>query len=267
MTFKLKKDEKYLFATDLDGTFLSRNDGSFHILNYEAVNKIKEAGHKFVIATGRSWWWTQKIYSQLNVVDAVIHFSGAQVYHPLDPNFKEYTNFIPVDIAIKILRKLNVLDYARIVRILGIEKQAEITSKEDIDLINFDVFEFCFILPNQTSEQETKNVSFFKEIQEKIPEYIFRLWKYSTEDHITISPKGTNKAVSLEYVAKHYGIDQKNVIYFGDNINDLDALKWTGYGYAPKNAIEKAKEVADEVLEKENWEGAVAKKIIELIDR
>jgi len=51
---KLKKNEKYLFATDLDGTFLSLNDGSMHIANYEAVRKVQETGNHFVIATGRS---------------------------------------------------------------------------------------------------------------------------------------------------------------------------------------------------------------------
>jgi len=82
---------------------------------------------------------------------------------------------------------------------------------------------------------------------------------------LVISPKETNKAKALMKISKYYKVPQSNVIYFGDNVNDLEALKSAGYSFAPANAQKIAKDAADEVLELTNNEGAVPKKIIELL--
>ena len=98
---------------------------------------------------------------------------------------------------------------------------------------------------------------------------MIRAWTFDfspTETQIIISPKGTNKATALEKISKYYNVPRKNIIYFGDNVNDIEALKWAGYSFAPSNAKDIAKEAADEVLPLSNNEGAVSKKIIELLE-
>gem|GEM_PF-2299294 len=58
--------------------------------------------------------------------------------------------------------------------------------------------------------------------------FIIRTWSFDSnpyESQLVISPKETNKAKALMKISKYYKVPQSNVIYFGDNVNDLEALK------------------------------------------
>ena len=61
---------------------------------------------------------------------------------------------------------------------------------------------------------------------------------------IDLVHKGINKAKGVADMLKYYGIDQKDLIAFGDGENDIGMLEACGYSYAMKNANEKTKAVA-----------------------
>ena len=44
-----------------------------------------------------------------------------------------------------------------------------------------------------------------------------------------------NKLLRLEYLMKKYNYKKENIAYIGDDINDLDALKFAGLSAAPPN--------------------------------
>jgi hydroxymethylpyrimidine pyrophosphatase-like HAD family hydrolase len=56
-------------------------------------------------------------------------------------------------------------------------------------------------------------------------------------------------------------------MFFGDNLNDYDAVKWAGVGVAVANAKDKLKEVADVILDETNDQGAVGKFLLELLEK
>ncbi|NOQ50554.1 MAG: HAD-IIB family hydrolase [Mycoplasmataceae bacterium] len=263
--FKLNKKEKYIFATDLDGTFLSEYNCGMSINNYKAVNKIKEAGHHFILCTGRSWWWTKMIYEQLELTDPTIHFSGALTHNTSDLDVKIYRNNIPKEVVKNLVKELNLLEHVVEFIVNGRKKQAQFTLGDDIDDLFFNAYEVIFQLKHGNKHEEL-----IKIIEKKLGEkYLIRVWTQSTSTKnidCVISPAETNKSVGLESIAKQLKIPQKNVIYFGDNINDIEALEWAGMSYVMKNGIKEAKDVADEVLLLNNNEAGVAKKIIELLD-
>ena len=60
-----------------------------------------------------------------------------------------------------------------------------------------------------------------------------------------IMPKGLSKGNSLLEIAKYYNIDQKDIIAFGDELNDETMIEVAGTGVAMGNAVEKIKEIAD----------------------
>ncbi len=267
MTFKLNKGERYIFATDLDGTFLHPLNHSLHIDAFEAVEKIKEAGHHFVITTGRSWWWTQTLYEQLGSIDASVHFSGAFVHHPHDDEFVTFKQGISQVVIKDLVSKLPLWDYVTHVQAVGRKHHASWTNGDDLSKIFFNAYEYIMLV--DTSKKDIDE--FQKEITEVVGEgYFMRVWERMVPGHsftaVVLSPAGTTKSEGLKKVAEYYDVPRENVIYFGDNINDLDALVWAGHSYAPKNATEQAIENADEVLELTDAEGAVPKKMIELID-
>ena len=49
---------------------------------------------------------------------------------------------------------------------------------------------------------------------------------------IEIVKSGLNKAVGIQKVADYYQIDQKNIIAFGDEDNDLEMIEYAGVGVA-----------------------------------
>ncbi len=267
MTFKLNKDDRYIFATDLDGTFLHPFNHTLHIKSFEAVRKIKEAGHHFVITTGRSWWWTKTIYDQLESIDASIHFSGAFVHHPHNDDFSTYKQGISQTVIKNLVNTLPLWDYLESVQAVGRKYHATWSKDEDLTNIFFNAYEYIMVVDPSKKDAE----ELVKEVNAVIGEgYFMRIWKGMTPGHdevaVVISPAGTNKSEGLKKVAEYYGIPRENVIYFGDNVNDLDALDWAGHSYAPSNATQAAKEHADEILELSCADGAVPKKMIQLIE-
>lgn len=265
MTFKLNKDEKYIFATDLDGTFLSMLD-SLHIDSYEMIEKIKENGHHFIITTGRSWWWAKTLYEQLGAVDASIHFSGAIVHHPGDKNFDEYRTSISQVVIKDLINKLDIWSFADRVSAVGRKYHATWFKGDDLNKLFFNCYEYIIQWP----VKEMSADEMIKKVSDAIGDgYIVRVWNLFGDNEnfsAIISPQNTDKSIALEKVAKYYDVPRSNVIYFGDNINDIGALEWAGHSYAVANAKDDAKAAADEILEMNCYEGAVPKKIIKLIE-
>ncbi len=267
MTFKLKKDERYIFATDLDGTFLHPLNHSLHIESYDAVQKIKEAGHHFVITTGRSWWWTKTIYDQLESVDASVHFSGAFVHHPHNDDFSTFKQGISQVVIKDMVEKLHVWDCLEMVQAVGRKYHATWNKGDDLSKIFFNPYEYIMII----DEDKITPEELIEKVNGVVGEgYFMRVWESMLPGHafkaVVISPEGTNKSEGLKKVAEYYDVPRENVIYFGDNVNDLDALDWAGHSFAPSNATTQAKEHADEILELSNSEGAVPRKMIELLE-
>ncbi|WP_232661095.1 HAD family hydrolase [Pseudonocardia sp. TRM90224] len=64
---------------------------------------------------------------------------------------------------------------------------------------------------------------------------------------VEISPPRVTKATGLAEVASTFGVEQADVIAFGDMPNDLEMLRWAGHGVAMGNAHPALLDVADEV--------------------
>ncbi len=64
---------------------------------------------------------------------------------------------------------------------------------------------------------------------------------------IEISAAGVSKATTIEMLAAERGISREQVVVLGDSANDVEMIKWAGYGVAMANAVPAVREVADEV--------------------
>jgi hydroxymethylpyrimidine pyrophosphatase-like HAD family hydrolase len=75
---------------------------------------------------------------------------------------------------------------------------------------------------------------------------------------LEIVPKGVQKAMSVSVIADSLNIDQKDVIAFGDEHNDLELLDYAGWGVAMSNGIDQLKNVANDVTTQTNDEDGLA---------
>lgn len=73
-----------------------------------------------------------------------------------------------------------------------------------------------------------------------------------------------DKGAELEKIAKKFAVEEKNIAYMGDDLNDLPILAKAGFSCAPVDAAVEVRERVDYVACKKGGEGAV-REIIELI--
>ena len=65
-----------------------------------------------------------------------------------------------------------------------------------------------------------------------------------------------NKLKRLQYLAKKYNLNSKNVAYIGDDINDLEALKFAGLSASPIGSPILAHYTTDFITTREGGNGA-----------
>lgn len=67
----------------------------------------------------------------------------------------------------------------------------------------------------------------------------------------------TDKTSAIKRICRERGIALKNVVYIGDDINDLEAVKLVGYGCAPADAMPQVREAAKFVTKAKGGEGVI----------
>ncbi len=129
-----KKEDKYLIITDLDGTFLSNGANmTHHIKNNVAVKKIRELGHEFIIASGRSPQLIKPIYDHLNLDTPIIAFHGALILDPTNKHKKLSLNdsFVPIELVKEIVKETNIIENTIFTEIIGYGESNSITHQKD----------------------------------------------------------------------------------------------------------------------------------------
>jgi 3-deoxy-D-manno-octulosonate 8-phosphate phosphatase (KDO 8-P phosphatase) len=66
-----------------------------------------------------------------------------------------------------------------------------------------------------------------------------------------------NKSTVIAELIARYNVNQSQIAYMGDDLNDLPAFSLAGVKFAPANAVAEIKGLADFVTERNGGEGAV----------
>lgn len=74
-----------------------------------------------------------------------------------------------------------------------------------------------------------------------------------------------DKAAAIKDLCEKYNISLDQVVYVGDDINDIEAIQMAGFGCAPENAMPQVKAMADYVTVAKGGEGVI-REIVELMD-
>ena len=72
---------------------------------------------------------------------------------------------------------------------------------------------------------------------------------------IEVSLAGISKGTVIDVLAREWGIAPEHAIAFGDQPNDLDMLRWAGWGVAMENADPAVRAEADEVAPHHDEDG------------
>lgn len=239
-----------LIAVDLDETLLNKKK-QVSERNANALRRATESGIKIVVATGRVFTGTERIYDALALGGVIMCCGGAQIYS--EDKALLYQGGLSSEQA------KAVMDFAQ-------ENSCyyqlyvgnDYWYKERTH--NTELYQsFCGAWGQEVPDiyeraPECAKALLISEI-DSIPELKKRAAEKFSELNALISyptflefyNKNTTKGTGLEFIAKHYGIKQEEIIAFGDSELDIPMLKYAGVGVAVQNSLPSVLDIADHI--------------------
>lgn len=288
-----------LVAVDLDGTLLN-SYGEVTEYTKEVIKKVQQKGLKFIIASGRPMDSIKSISKDIGADKYFIAGNGAIIYDTQKQKII-YEKYIPKQKVLEIAKiceqnnifyniyteknvitqylKYNVLYYFKEnlkkepdkkTNIMVVNNMYEfIKNSEEMKCIKITICDESKIIFNSIIKK-LKNV---KDIEVLDVLHMSRkLIKQGTEDvaieyfFTEITSSEVDKINAIKNLIKILGIDIKEVIAIGDNINDKKMIEEAGLGICMGQASEKIKEIANIVAEDNNNDG-VAKALENIITK
>ncbi len=248
-----------ILGSDFDGTL---NQGGISDGKITAIEKWRNAGHKFGIVSGRGKEFREDLMQQFPRLDFDF-FASCNGGHITDRNgFVIYENKSKNVPLMGLITDLLAWG-CKFVHVNGKQYTCVLTNIEDCPH-NVSVGNVCFLDKlkpidyfYQVSVVQTtveKSTILVEKIRKKYAKWLCPLQNGTCVD---IVPIGVSKAQGLYRVMEYYDCTYDDVITVGDNINDLDMIR-EFHSYAMENGVEEVKKQADyivsdvvEILEKE----------------
>lgn len=269
---------KKILFTDLDGTLLNNNklvsDG-----NRRAIQRLLDAGHYLVIATGRPVKSGLKIVEELELTMPgcyMLAYNGGVIYDcATGETFAEKT--LPIEYAKYIFEEAE--KYGIYIQVYGID---------DKILTKWDGPELAFYMKGNRYALDSEVCEDVWEVIGKEPCKVLmidfgidrvvkfqedhREWEkgrcssaFSSKEFLEYSPLGVDKGTGVMTLCEMLHVDIENAYAAGDERNDISMIQVAGVGIAMKNAVEEVKAVADYITENDNEHDGIAEVIDKLV--
>lgn len=262
-----------LVASDIDGTIITSQERILPQVR-DVIVRAVQAGTEVALATGRPHRWIFPVLDQLPIRPVCVTANGAVVYDSANDQVIASHTLAPDTMT-------EVLDLAK-EAFHGVGGVA--VACERVGRSAFDPEEEMFVVApdflNTWEEQGFGVLPEYEVISEPAVKMLLRHEGLSAPEmfdilapfldpdvaHVTFSinegllevaAPGVTKALGVSTLATMHGIDQSEVIAFGDMPNDIEMLAWAGIGVAMGNARDSVKDVADFVTGTNN-EGGIA---------
>lgn len=250
-----------LIALDLDGTTLNQA-GTLSQQTVATLQAAQDAGHLVVIATGRPDSISEHFYDQLALNTPMINFNGALVHKPHQAWRGERQVAIRVAKALALRRFKQDYD----IQLMVAEGKQLLVADHGYQDVPFlpDMPEPETLLDEAGLTVAPISVTMFineatlaplqAAIASQYPDLTPKTWGAWSGEHtaLEVTAGHTSKSSALAYVAQTYGIDQQDIVAFGDDMNDLDMLQYAGVGVAIKNARPELLAAADAITAYDN---------------
>ncbi|MDG4804082.1 HAD family hydrolase [Micromonospora sp. WMMD980] len=255
-----------LVATDIDGTLL-RDDRTISRRTAGVLARIAAGGTPVVLVTGRPIRWLQLVYDQLDEPLPAICANGAVVYDPIADEVLRADPLAPellAEVARRLRAEVPGVSFAvevgdsRQMRheahyplrwdadaeaIRAVESPAELLAAPAVKLLV------------RAGEQDP---DVFVRVVAGALEGLAEATHSSYSGLVEISAAGVTKAAGLAWFAARLGVDERDVLAFGDMPNDVPMLTWAGRAVAVANAHPAVREIADEVTGANTDDGVAA---------
>lgn len=243
-----------LIGLDVDGTLINSRKEISERTKKVLIRAMKE-GHKVVIVTGRP---TPGARSLANILDfekyggLLSTYNGGAITdckenktltsHPMDMKLAREIVAFSKDLDLEIILPYEETIYSRAKGKYAVSEAKNVNMDLEIVENLEDIVNFC---PNKIlfAQDPDRIDAPIKNLKEKFGEETEQM--KSARYFYEVMPKGPSKGKSLLEIAELFDIDRKDIIAFGDEMNDKSMIEMAGVGVAMGNAVEKIKEIAD----------------------
>lgn len=274
-----------LLASDLDGTIIFNNQITTKDL--EAVKKLKQNNIDFAICTGKTYSMTKDICDKL-MPEYGIFGNGTQIIK-LKTGEEIIKNTLSSEQAkacIKLAQKQNLHIHLYIDNAIIAEKTMKYMAyRNSILYKNQMQFKTVESLETYIEEQKPNILKFVisgdkdlihtkREIEERQNLTAIQIKKYGEYrdkivgkdyEYLDIVPKNVTKYQALKQLCDYLNISLKETMTIGDNINDIDMIRYAGIGVAVGNSYEEVKKEAFYITKNTVQTGAVAEAVDKFI--
>lgn len=283
-----------LLAIDLDGTLLNQS-GGVSLRNIQAVRRAVLVGLKVVVCTGRGHVEARAALEQIGLIGPHVFNTGAMVVdHPstatVDRSVMEtrlvrrlVERFWGNEYAVLLYRDRDACGHDYLVTGSGRmtansrwwfdHVSAKVAHAPDLggEAGGDEFFEHTvrvgMVGPHDQmlSHADTLMTEYAGQIEAHAFEAVLEQGSNQILSILEVFGAGINKWHGIQVACDRLDADPSRVVFIGDQINDLPALKNAALGIAVGNAVESARAAAGVVLEETNEQDAVAVAIERLI--
>lgn len=257
-----------LFASDMDGTWLTNQQSYDHTLFRKEFKLMQQRKIKFVVASGNQFENLLSRFPETADKIYIVAENGALVAHGRQILHTEGLNETDLQLFLRLVEKLaypTVLEGLRQAYVRRQDGPAFLQEMHKyfakIQVVkNFSHINDLVMKVNMTVPRE-KTLPLVRYLRQQYPAQGFVT---GAVDSINMQTKGMNKAVGLQYLGRKLGINPKEMVTFGDSGNDVGMLRYAGLSFATAGAMKEAKQAASQIIGSCN-DGAVQKKIWQLL--
>lgn len=264
-----------IIASDLDETLLGKGK-ALSQENIDAIRKAREAGVKFVPATGRGFMTVKDTLQALGLYDEeeeyVISFNGGVITENKNNRMLSYNGMSyelmhelyergqKYDVAIRLYTTdtVYVFNMTENERAFCAQRAAVVECEGDMDFLKGQqLVKVVYAKPDY---------DYLHKVAEDLADITDQLdVSYSSGRYLEMNPKGVNKGFGLRKLAEILGVDIKDTIAIGDNWNDLPMIKEAGLGVGVANVEKAMRDDCDFITEADFEHSAVAEVINKFI--
>lgn len=268
-TTSMEKDMSVkLIAVDMDGSFLSDAKTYNRARFLAQYARMKAQGIRFVVASGNQYYQLISFFPEIAHEIAFVAENGGWV---VDAGEDVFNGELSKEHFLTVATLLNDVPD---IEIIACGKNSAYTLKTYNDLFKEIAAKYYHRLESVSSFDNLNDI-FFKfglnvsddeipRIQALLHEKLGDIMVPVTTGHgsIDLIIPGVHKANGLRILQARWGIEDSEVVAFGDSGNDVEMLRQAGFGFAMANARPHIKAVARYEAPNNNDEG-----VLDVIDR
>lgn len=245
-----------MIVTDLDNTLLY-NDETLPGESIEIINRCKEKGVLFVVATSRSIASAKTITDKLKP-DAVISSGGANA---MCDNNIIYDAMLSVEDSNRLVKQCINDNKIEFIRIAG--EKVDLTNNPDIRLGEKEYGHYIRTDFEVIPEQRIYKITIYSSDIEHVSKMFEKdercclITSYSGKNIHKLTHSKATKEDALSEVLKYFGSGFNDVLSFGDDTSDMNMLYLSKIGVAVDNAKQSVKDAANDICDSNEKKGVL----------